>query len=400
MPAMPDRIRDAALRMQRELADETTPFVRDAWYVAALADEVTRQPLARRLLGVPVMLYRKLDGTAVALEDRCAHRSFPLSRGTIDGDTVVCGYHGARLRRRRAAASRCRRRRRFRPARWCAPSRCTQRGTLLWIWMGAPEQADAAQCRTSFLDDDAGWVSSHRTLHLKASYVRLHENLLDLTHLSFLHANSFGTPDYASAPYETQLDEAAGRFTLLRTVMPTRLPPLWAKPTGLEGVDAARIAESTFHSPALHVVAVRFHACDRPSPSSRSRAIRTAHIVTPETATSTHYFIQHARNFALQDDAITQFMHEQLRKAFQEDVDGLEAIESLLGGYCRAPARDLAACRPRLAGDAALPEAARLRGLTADRTPVQRRSAAEAHPDHAAVARVDRAIEAEVHEHR
>ena len=54
---------------------------------------------------------------------------------------------------------------------------------------------------------------------------------------------------------------------------------------------------------------------------------------SPESATSTHYFIQHARNFAPDDGAITQFMHEQLRRAFQEDIDGLEAIESLLGYY-------------------------------------------------------------------
>ena len=96
MSALPERIRVAALHAQSTLADESTPFVREAWYVAALASEVSRQPLARRLLDVPVMLYRRLDGTAVALEDRCAHRSFPLSRGSIEGDSVVCGYHGAR----------------------------------------------------------------------------------------------------------------------------------------------------------------------------------------------------------------------------------------------------------------------------------------------------------------
>lgn len=332
MPAMPERIRDAALRAQQDLADETTPFVRDAWYVAALAEEVTRQPLARRILGVPVMLYRKLDGTAVALEDRCAHRSFPLSRGTIDGDTVVCGYHGARY----DCEGHCRQvpsQAQVPPGAMVRAFALHERGRLVWIWMGPPEQADPACIpHQDFLDDPA-WVSSTERMHLKASYVRLHENLLDLTHLSFLHANSFGTPDYASAPFETQIDEAAGRFTILRTVMPTRLPPVWARPTGLEGVDAARIAESTFHSPALHVVAVRFHACHLPEAEQPSRAIRTAHIVTPESATSTHYFIQHARNFALEDDAITRFMHEQLRKAFQEDVDGLEALEALLGGY-------------------------------------------------------------------
>lgn len=332
MPALPERIRTAALRSQQELADETTPLLRNAWYVAALAAEVNRTPLARRLLDMPVVLFRKLDGTAVALEDRCAHRSFPLSRSALEGDTVVCGYHGARY----DCEGRCVQV----PSQAMVPPGALVRhfalheaGHLLWIWMGDPQQADLTLLPQQPWMTDPGWVASTERLHLKASYVRLHENLLDLTHLSFLHARSFGTPDYATAPFETELDEAAGRFSLLRRVVPTRLPPLWAVPTGLEGVDAARIAQSTFHSPALHVVAVRFHACDRPQAEQPLMAIRTAHLVTPETATRTHYFIQHARNFAREDEGVTAFMHRHLLAAFQEDVDGLEAIEERLGGY-------------------------------------------------------------------
>ena len=133
-------------------------------------------------------------------------------------------------------------------------------------------------------------------------------------------------------------------------MVPTRLPPLWARPTGLEGVDAARIAESTFHSPALHVVAVHFYACARPEAEQPSRAIRTAHIVTPESATSTHYFIQHGRNFGIEDEAITAFMHEQLLKAFHEDIDGLQAVEERLAGYAeRQPEVSFHADRASLA---------------------------------------------------
>ena len=332
MPILHQRIRRAALHSQSQLADKTTSFVYNTWYVAALASEVGREPLARRLLGVPVMLYRRLDGSAVALEDRCAHRSFPLSRGGIEGDTVSCGYHSARY----GADGRCQ----HVPSQDPVPPGAVvrafplhQAGALLWIWLGDPVAADAAQVPQQPWMDDPGWAASTDRLHLRASYVRLHENLLDLTHLSFLHANTFGTPDYATAPFETRIDEAAGRFSLLRSVSPTRLPPLWALPTGLDGVDAARVVESTFHSPALHVVAVKFYACDRPEAEQPARAIRTAHIVTPETATSTHYFIQHARNFAQADDAMTCLMHGQLRKAFQEDVEGLEAIETLLAQY-------------------------------------------------------------------
>ena len=333
MPALPDRIRAAALHQQSTLADANTPLVRNAWYVAALADEVTRQPLARRLLGVPVMLFRQLDGRPVALEDRCAHRSFPLSRGTIDGDTVVCGYHGARY----AADGRCQQvpsQAQVPPGAVVRAFPLRQAGRLVWIWLGdAAAMATTALPQQPWMDAAQAWVASTERLHLKASYVRLHENLLDLTHLSFLHIHSFGTPDYASAPFDVALDEAAGRFAILRRVVPTRLPPLWAVPTGLDGVDAARIAESTFCAPGLHVVAVKFYACSQPEASQPSRAIRTAHIVTPESATSSHYFIQHARDFALDDAATTGFMHQQLRKAFQEDVDGLEAIEALLAQY-------------------------------------------------------------------
>lgn len=330
--SMPERIRHAALHAQAALADETTPLLRNAWYVAALASEVNRQPLARRLLDVPVLLYRREDGSAVALEDRCAHRSFPLSRGRIVGDSVVCGYHGACY----GPDGRCR----SVPSQAQVPPGAVVRsfplheaGALLWIWTGDPALADPALVPAQPWMADPGWASSTERLHLRASHVRLHENLLDLTHLSFLHANSFGTPDYASAPFDTQLDEAAGRFSLHRTVSPTRLPPLWALPTGLDGVDAARVVTSTFLSPALHVVAVKFYACALPEDQQPARAIRTAHLVTPESATRTHYFIQHARNFAQDDDGITRFMHEQLLRAFQEDVDGLEAIEDRLAGY-------------------------------------------------------------------
>jgi vanillate O-demethylase monooxygenase subunit len=337
MPAMPERIRDAALRHQATLADERTPFVRNCWYVAALGAELTGgQPLARRLLGVPVMFYRKRDGQAVALEDRCPHRSMPLSLGRIEGDTVVCGYHGARY----DCEGHCTQvpsQAQVPPGAMVRAFPLREAGHFLWIWMGDPALAASTPLPEQAWMSDPGWESSTERLHLKASYVRLHENLLDLTHLSFLHANTFGTPDYATAPFETRLDEAAGVFQLQRQVVPTRLPPIWARPTGLEGVDAARIAESTFHSPALHVVAVKFYACARPEAEQPSRAIRTAHIVTPESATSTHYFIQHGRNFAVDDPAITAFMHEQLLKAFQEDVDGLEAIEARLADYPETP---------------------------------------------------------------
>lgn len=350
MNPSPERIREAALRLQAELADERTPFVTDAWYVAAFADEVTRTPLARRVLGVPLVLLRRTDGEPMVLEDRCPHRSMPLSRATVDGDTLVCAYHGARF----DCSGTCLEvpsQRVVPPGARVRAFPVQQRGALVWVWMGDAGAAPTAPPPHPQWIDDAAWEASRQRLHLKASYVRMHENLLDLTHLSFLHARTFGTPDYASAPFETSIDEDAGRFVLKRSVMPTRLPPIWGKPTGLEGVDAARIASSTFVSPALHEIHVSFHACDRPAAEQPARAIRTAHILTPETPTSMHYFVYHARNFAQDDAGITEFMHQQLLAAFQEDVDGLEAIESNLAAYPPGTAMEISfhADKPSLA---------------------------------------------------
>src|SRR5581483_10179825 len=72
----------------------TGKYQLNAWYAAAFADEVGRAPLARVLLGEPVVLYRREDGVPVALEDRCCHRRAPLSKGKVIGDRLQCGYHG------------------------------------------------------------------------------------------------------------------------------------------------------------------------------------------------------------------------------------------------------------------------------------------------------------------
>ena len=71
-----------------------TEFLRNCWYAAAWNHEVGPEPMARTFLDEPVVLYRTGDGTSVALEDRCCHRSLPLSLGRVMGDNLQCGYHG------------------------------------------------------------------------------------------------------------------------------------------------------------------------------------------------------------------------------------------------------------------------------------------------------------------
>lgn len=335
LPA-PSLIR-AARAAGRSMADRTTPFIFDEWYVAAYAHEIDRTLRKRKILGRNLVLFRTLAGKPVALDDRCAHRSYPLSKSTLDGDTIVCRYHGLRYDAQGncidvPSQARCPK------GIGVAQYPMVERGPLVWIWMGAPERADPARIPHQPWLESASWERSEGYFALPASYVSLHENLMDLTHLSYLHADTFGTADYASAPYEVTIEDGAGaqhtgarpRFVLNRRVVPTKLPPVWAESTGIRGNTAARIVWSEFVSPALHVVTVNFHDTALPAADRPQFAVKTAHIPTPETQTSTHYFIVHGRDFARGDSATTQFMHEQLFKAFQEDVEGLTAVEESL----------------------------------------------------------------------
>jgi vanillate O-demethylase monooxygenase subunit len=314
------------------MADRDTPFVFNCWYVAGFSHEFRRELFPRTILGKALVFYRTQDGKPAALSDRCVHRSFPLSRSKLDGDTVVCGYHGLRFDRHGdcievpAQQGSC-------PAGIGVRSYplCEQ-GPLVWIWMGDGEP-DTDLPAGEWIGDP-NWPASQQYYHLPASYVALHENLLDLTHLSFLHAGTFGTPDFACAPYELELDEENGNFKLIRTVKPTRLPPVWAQPLGLTGVDAVRQTTSEFVAPSTHLVHGHFHALADEGDPLDTRII-TAHLPTPETATSTHYFIHHGRNFAIEDDAVTDFMQQQLTAAFTEDVEGLTELEKLVGATPR-----------------------------------------------------------------
>src|SRR5688572_1645027 len=127
----------------QRFADHRTPLLRKHWYVAALSSEITAPLQERWILGQSVLLYRQTSGAVAALQNRCPHRSFPLSSGRREGDTVVCGYHGLTF----DAAGRCVR----------APSQpeiagrlrtrtfpVAERAPLIWIWMGTAEAADTS----------------------------------------------------------------------------------------------------------------------------------------------------------------------------------------------------------------------------------------------------------------
>jgi vanillate O-demethylase monooxygenase subunit len=308
------------------MADASTPFIHNAWYVIAQAREVGRAPISRTVLGHSIVLFRSQRGAAIALQNRCCHRSFPLVHGRVEGDTIVCGYHGLRFDTRGRCVEI--------PMQKCVPPvvrvrayRTMERGAFVWVWMGEEESADEAALPHQEWMDHPDWDTCGGYLHVKGSYVHLHENLLDLSHLSFLHAESFGTPEYARAPVETKIER--NTIEVWRHVE-CHLPPIYAEPLGWLGTRARRSSGSQFVAPGLHVNTGIFCNLDRPQDTERALpTVKVAQLITPETHQSTHYWYVLARNFARGDAATSSLMLERQSAAFNEDAFALERITEL-----------------------------------------------------------------------
>ena len=322
-PCAPTPIQDDTPLDMGGFADHNTPLIKDCWYVAALATEVGREVLSRRLLGVDVALYRTLAGQAVAVRNRCPHRSFPLSKGRLQGDVLVCGYHGMAFNPDGRCVSM--------PALPIVPSHAdvraypvVERGPLVWIWMGNPDRADESLVPDTHWLASPDWSTVGGTFHIQADYVSMHENLLDQTHFPFLHPGAIGTPEYARSRLDARTE---GDSVVIDRVLLNSPPPgVYAMPTGLTGQPVDRYSEARFVSPALHRAFARI--VDRQDPSGQARTYRfnITHIFTPDSQRGMHYWWFCSRDFKHQDATIDHHLATASAKAYQEDVDALEWI--------------------------------------------------------------------------
>src|SRR6202047_1168385 len=166
-------------------------FLRDHWCVGAWSDEVSEKPLARTLLGEGIVFYRNASGKVVALEDRCAHRRLPLSMGIVIGDTIQCGYHGLVY----DCAGKCIKI----PGQEGVPAgigvRCypvAEHHQFVSVWMGDPALADESAAIGFPRLGDPGWAHSKVRLEVGANFLLIIDNLLDLSHVAYVHNSTIG----------------------------------------------------------------------------------------------------------------------------------------------------------------------------------------------------------------
>jgi vanillate monooxygenase len=250
-----------------------------------------------------------------------------LSLGRVSGEQIQCGYHGLCF----DADGRCVRV----PGQETVPQRArvrtyplVERHSFAWIWLGDAARADAGTIPDVHWCDDPGWAAADGYHHFGANYQLVNDNLLDLSHESFVHEDTIGNEAVAEAPFHVSLE--GERVRMHRDMYDMEAPPFYRRTTGFNGrID--RWHTNTFTPPGLHVI----ENGSMPAGSKdRSAALerKVLNLITPETTTSTHYFWAIVRQFRLDDRELTDYIRDGIRQTFNQDKAVLEAQQRAIGG--------------------------------------------------------------------
>jgi phenylpropionate dioxygenase-like ring-hydroxylating dioxygenase large terminal subunit len=319
----------AKLREARDAESGAGLFLRNHWYVAAWADEVSRAPLARVILGDSLVLFRTEAGRAVALENRCPHRNLPLSAGKLVGDTLECGYHGMVFDCSGACTHAPGE---TAPPHWArvrAYPVIERRGWVM-VWMGDAADADAnAAPDYNVRLADPGWFHYKGHIQVRCGYRLILDNLLDLSHLAYVHASTTG--NRALAEQATIAAETEGDRVRVTRWM-SDIPPAQAfiDYAGYNGtID--RWQASEFTPPAyIYVNSGTAPAGRGVSPAERLQSqglwgFVVYHALTPETVRTTHQFWAMAIEERMVPPAMRADFKRQMLNIPLEDVAIYEA---------------------------------------------------------------------------
>lgn len=326
------------------------PYLRKCWYVAGFPDEVTSQPFCRTFLDEPVVLYRTADDTLVAMDDRCPHRFASLSEGSLVGEAIQCPYHGLRF----GPDGRCV----HLPGGGEPPPRARARvyplvasHGLLWIWMGDPVRADVTLIPDMSYADAVGHTNFTAYLHAKGHYELVVDNLLDLSHIEFLH------PMLASDGWrgsDARVRQEGDTVFVTTTIEDDAISPLVAQlrpdlpPRGItEQVQR-------WDAPGILELRIGYTA------GGETMQFFGGHCLTPETQGTTHYFLRAGQNIGVgQPELVAQIKAGVTHIFDSEDLPIIERQQRNLAG------RDLMQLQPAiLKGDAG---AVRVRRILAKR---------------------------------
>jgi phenylpropionate dioxygenase-like ring-hydroxylating dioxygenase large terminal subunit len=288
---------------QRALSrsDRSRMHPRNCWYAIATREEVGQEPLGRRVLETGVVLFRTIDGTPVALEDRCAHRPYPLSLGRVDGDRIVSGYTGFAYDARGFCV--------HVPTQTEIPVGARvhafpvhEDGVFVWVWLGEPALAGLRRPAATPWLSDPGWATLGAEWETEADLLLLHENFADITHVAVVDPY-IAPPVLRSSPPPLEVEVTETTVSFSRTYEPAPIPEWQAELLGLPA-DAEHVQreQGAFVTPGLWVDRWDVYAESAPN-ETQIHTFRFTHGVTPIALGRTRHAWRVSRNFALGEQA-------------------------------------------------------------------------------------------------
>lgn len=302
-------------------------FQKNAWYVACTPDEIDGKPLGRKICNEQIVFYRGPEGKPVALDDYCPHRGAPLSLGHIKGDNLVCGYHGLEMGCEGKAVAMAGQRVGGFPCIRVYP--VEERYGFIWVWPGDKEKADPSLIHHLHWADDPTWAYGGGLLRFECDYRLMIDNLMDLTHETYLHSTSIGQPEIEEVPPTSHMEE--GSAVTSRFMNNIIAPPFWR--AALRGNNLAddvpvdRWQVCRFYPPSHVMLDVGVAHAGKggfDADPKYKAASMVVDFITPETETSTWYFWGMARNFNPGDKELTEQITTNLSIVFKEDLEMLE----------------------------------------------------------------------------
>ncbi len=306
----------------------------NCWYVAFMSHELnTNTPHGRTVCGRDLVFYRDEQQQARALQDFCPHRGLPLSLGSVKDGKLVCGYHGMAVNSDGSCHSMVGQN--VSRLRGIHAYPVVEKYGFIWVWPGDAEHADETLLPKLDWAVSDSWAYGGDYYYMACDYRLLIDNLMDLTHETYVHSSSIGQAEIEENAPEVSQEEGEVRVT--RQMEHIQAPPFWAD--ALEANQLPRDALCDrwqicrFNAPSQVMIDVGVALADhggQNAPTEKRASAVVVDLITPETETTCHYFWGMARDFNVHDAALTDTMREAQGKIFAEDLEVLEAQQQAL----------------------------------------------------------------------
>jgi len=312
------------------------PYVRNAWYAAAFSGEIGRDPIQRTIMDEPIALYRTTSGQAHAMWGLCPHRHYPLVKGSMVGDDLQCGYHGYRY----AVDGTCTRI----PGQDTVPRAfrqrvypCIERGGLIWLWMGDSARPDPGLMPPleRVGGDQPGWKSvPNEMTTIPARWSLMIDNLMDLSHIGFLHLKTIDAPAAGDLPPGLIGDSTFKVVRILTGDAAAKMPYRQQAVPDLSREVELEIG-TEFFTPGFLVTYLRIYEAG----SYRQRLIGTSYHyqgVTPHSRDTTLGFSLLVRNVRTESTEFDEWLKDSVSKTRAEDAEALGLVERYVDHYADA----------------------------------------------------------------